>query len=198
MGRGMSCPSETKCWAVGDLGKIEASTTVVVAPTPAPLLCCYTQRRRCASITTTVSQAVTISELASSDYIGTLKAQYEKAYGVAVGACDSACVSYYYGIYIASSAATRRAATVTFVMTLSGVADTSAYTGGCSGTCTTNTLAAEILTATGQTVTVSTMATASVTTEAPTPMSGNSASSTTVSRLLGVVCSLLILMNSAN
>merc|ERR1712166_1010636 len=140
----------------------------------------------------TVSQAVTISELASSDYTGTLKTDYQKGYGVAVGACTAPCSSYNTGISIASSATDRRAATVTFVMTLTGVSDTSAYTGGCSGTCTSTTLAAKIATATGTTITVSTMATASVTTEAPT--SGNTATSAAISVFLGAVCTVLNLM----
>merc|ERR1712195_296921 len=113
--------------------------------------------------------------------------------GEAVGACSSSsCTSYNTGISIASSATDRRAATVTFVMTLTGVSDTSAYTGGCSGTCTSTTLAAKIATATGTTITVSTMATASVTIEAPT--SGNTATSAAISVFLGVVCTVLNLM----
>merc|ERR1712166_260347 len=144
------------------------------------------------SAPTTVSQAVTISELASSDYTGTLKTDYEKGYGVAVGACTAPCSSYNTGISIASSATDRRAATVTFVMTLTGVSDTSAYIGGCSGTCTSTTLAAKIATATGTTVTVSTLATASRTTQAPT--SGNTATSAAISVFLGAVCTVLNLM----
>jgi len=116
----------------------------------------------------TVSQAVTISGLASSDYTGTLQRNYEKGYGIAVGACASSCSTYNDGISISSSATSRRAATVTFVMTLSGASDTSAYTGGCSGTCTSSTLASAISATTSTTVTVSTIATATVTTSAPT------------------------------
>merc|ERR1712166_1624118 len=115
-----------------------------------------------------VSQAVTISTLDSSGYSGTLKISYEKGYGIAVGACASSCSTYNDGISISSSATSRRAATVTFVMTLSGASDTSAYTGGCSGTCTTSTLASAISATTSTTVTVSTITTATVTTSAPT------------------------------
>merc|ERR1712166_552675 len=145
-----------------------------------------------------VSQAVTISTLDSSGYSGTLKISYEKGYGIAVGACASSCSTYNDGISISSSATSRRAATVTFVMTLSGVSDTSAYTGGCSGTCTTSTLASAISASTSTTVTVSTITTATVTTSAPTAApttaSGNTATSATISGLLGIVCTLLALM----
>jgi len=143
---------------------------------------------------TEVSQAVTISTLDSSSYSGTLKTNYEKGYGVAVGACASPCSSYNTGISISSLATDRRAATVTFVMTLSGISDTSAYTSGCSGSCTTSTLAAAISTATGTTVSVSTISTAGVTTSAPTTASGNTANSAIASGLLAVVCTLLNLM----
>ena len=99
----------------------DAPTSGNTAPTGAP------------TAPTTVSQAVTVSSLKSADYSGALKKNYEKGFGVAVDACTSPCSSYNSGIAISSSAS-RRAATLTFVMTLSGVADTNAYTGGCSGT----------------------------------------------------------------
>merc|ERR1712166_1114888 len=186
------------CQAFGSFGWIKVGTmidgasiagysTLGATPTPAP-----TSATTSAPTTVeTVSQAVTISELASSDYTGNLKTNYEKGYGEAVGACSSSsCTSYNTGISIASSATDRRAATVTFVMTLTGVSDTSAYTGGCSGTCTSTILAAKIATATGTTITVSTLATASVT----TGTTGNTATSAAISVFLGVVCTVLNLM----
>merc|ERR1712166_89116 len=141
----------------------------------------------------TVSQAVTISSLNSSDYSGTLKTNYEKGFGVAVDACTSPCSSYKSGIAISSSAS-RRTATVTFVMTLSGVDDTSAYTGGCSGTCTT-TLASAISTATSTTVAVSTIADARVSTPAPTAaptLLDTSSSSSNNAWWIAMLCVLVI------
>jgi peptidoglycan/LPS O-acetylase OafA/YrhL len=89
-----------------------------------------------------VTQAITFSTLDSSSYSGTLKTNYEKGYGVAVGACTSPCSLYDTGTSIDSSVTSRRAATVNFTTSLtSAVSDISAYTVGCSGSCNTNTLA---------------------------------------------------------
>jgi len=138
---------------------------------------------------TTVSQAVTVSAtLDSSSYSGSLKVNYEKGYGIAAGACTSPCASYNTGISIGSSITGRRATTITFTITLSGVSDTAAYTSGCSGSCNPSTLAAAISTATGTTVSVSAISTATVTTSG-----GGSTSSSDADGFVGSIGFILLI-----
>ena len=119
-----------------------------------------------------VSQVVTFSSLDSSSYSGTLKTNYEKGYGIAVGACTSPCSSYDTGVAIQSSITSRRAAAVTFVLIIISDGPVNAqeveYIRGCSGSCNISTLESAISTAIGTPVTVLAFSNASFTLAAPT------------------------------
>jgi len=79
--------------------------------------CTYGATSTCA---TRVSQSIVISSLAVADYTGNLKSTYECSYAKMVSAtwctATTGAVTYLSGVQVASTAAARRAATITFVM----------------------------------------------------------------------------------
>ena len=163
--------------------------TTTAAPTTAAPTSGSSTDDPSSTTTTTVSQAVTVSAtLDSSSYSGSLKVNYENGYGIAAGACTSPCASYNTGISVGSLITGRRATTITFTITLSGVSDTAAYTSGCSGSCNPSTLAAAISTATGTTVSVSAISTATVTTSG-----GGSTSSSDADGFVGSIGFILLI-----
>jgi hypothetical protein len=136
--------------------------------------------------TTVVSQAVTFDNLDASSYTGITKTNYEKGYGKAIGACTGSCGSYNNGVSIDSSATTvRRAASVTFQITLTGLTDTSAYSSGCSGSCTATTLANQIGATTGTTVSVTSMG-------AVTTTGGGGGGGSSTGMIIGIVVALVV------
>eukprot|EP00658_Telonema_sp_P-2_P035804 TRINITY_DN25986_c0_g1_i1.p1 TRINITY_DN25986_c0_g1~~TRINITY_DN25986_c0_g1_i1.p1 ORF type:complete len:222 (+),score=43.02 TRINITY_DN25986_c0_g1_i1:139-804(+) len=128
-----------------------------------------------------------------------IKEAYEKGYGVAIGACSSPCSSYDSGVAITSTAAaSRRSASVTYTTTLTGLSssEASAYTSGCSGSCTTTTLASAITTVASSTgadvgtVTVSSIGSATTSSDDST----SSGTSTTVYIIIAVAAAAVLVM----
>lgn len=117
-GTGYSAASGTvSCSATGVLTGYNCSVAPTPTPTASNTTCTYGATSTCA---TRVTQAVTISSLTASDYTGNLKSTYECGYAKSVTStwctATSGTVTYLSGVQISSSAAARRAATITFVM----------------------------------------------------------------------------------
>jgi len=100
------------------------ATTAATTPTPAPtsggnetVTCTYSSASTCA---TRVTQSVVVSSLTAANYIGNLKSIYECGYAQAVRSdfctSTSGATTIKTGVQVTSTAAARRAATITFVM----------------------------------------------------------------------------------
>jgi len=100
------------------------ATTAAATPTPTPTsggnstsTCTYSSASTCA---TRVTQSVVVSSLTAANYIGNLKSIYECGYAQAVRSdfctSTSGATTIKTGVQVTSTAAARRAATITFVM----------------------------------------------------------------------------------
>jgi hypothetical protein len=102
---------------------IATSTATTAAPTPTPTsggnstTCTYSSASTCA---TRVTQSVVVSSLTAANYIGNLKKVYECGYAQVVRSdfctTSSGVTTIKTGVQVTSTAAARRAATITFVM----------------------------------------------------------------------------------
>jgi hypothetical protein len=105
---------------------IATSTATTAAPTPTPTptsggnstsTCTYSAASTCA---TRVTQSVVVSSLTAANYIGNLKKVYECGYAQVVRSdfctTSSGVTTIKTGVQVTSTAAARRAATITFVM----------------------------------------------------------------------------------
>jgi hypothetical protein len=111
---------------------IATSTATTAAPTPTPTsggnstTCTYSSASTCA---TRVTQSVVVSSLTAANYIGNLKKIYECGYAQVVRSdfctTSSGVTTIKTGVQVTSTAAARRAATITFVMDVeTGVMET--------------------------------------------------------------------------
>jgi hypothetical protein len=99
---------------------IATSTATTAAPTPTSggnSTCTYSSASTCA---TRVTQSVVVSSLTAANYIGNLKKVYECGYAQVVRSdfctTSSGVTTIKTGVQVTSTAAARRAATITFVM----------------------------------------------------------------------------------
>merc|ERR1711998_404418 len=101
------------------MGTIATSTatTAAASSSNSTSTCTYGATSTCA---TRISQSIVISSLTVAAYTGNLKATYECSYAKMVSAtwctATTGAVSYLSGVQVTSSAAARRAATISFVM----------------------------------------------------------------------------------
>merc|ERR1711990_107151 len=107
--------SGTAAYVVPNVGNM--TCTAPAAASNASTTCTYGATSTCA---TRISQSIVISSLAVADYIGNLKATYECSYAKMVSAtwctATTGAVTYLSGVQVTSTAAARRAATISFVM----------------------------------------------------------------------------------
>merc|ERR1711990_277186 len=188
--------SGTAAYVVPNVGNM--TCTAPAAAPNASTTCTYGATTTCA---TRNSQSIVISSLAVADYIGNLKATYECSYAKMVSAtwctATTGAVTYLSGVQVTSTAAARRAATITFVMDVETSVMTAAavQTAVQSGVTAANlvTQMTAINTATGWSVTVPTAADVTVNTAAFTGAATSSAAVVIPSAIMVLLGSLISL-----
>merc|ERR1712146_547940 len=175
-----------------------STATTAASSSSSNSTCTYGATSTCA---TRISQSIVISSLTVAAYTGNLKATYECSYAKMVSAtwctATTGAVSYLAGVQVTSTAAARRAATISFVMDVETSVMTAAtvQTAVASGVTAANliTQMTAINTATGWSVTVPTAGDVTVNTAAFTGAATSSAAVAIPSAIMVLLGSLISL-----
>merc|ERR1712054_162430 len=174
------------------------ATTAAASSSNSTSTCTYGATSTCA---TRISQSIVISSLTVAAYTGNLKSTYECSYAKMISAtfctATTGAVSYLSGVQVTSSAAARRAATISFVTDVetSVMTAAAAQTAVASGVTAANlvTTMTAMNTATGWSVTVPTAADVTVNTAAFTGAATSSAAVVIPSAIMVLLGSLISL-----